>query len=65
MKKIKQIKKINPRIKIIVDGGMNPKTIQKAVKAGANLFVSGSYVTKAENPRERIKSLMNSIKSTN
>ena len=63
LRKIKQIKKINPKIKVIVDGGMNPKTIQKAVKAGGDYFVSGSFVTKAENPREKIKSLMNSIKS--
>ena len=62
LKKIKQIKKINPKIKIIVDGGMDPKTIKKAVKAGADLFVSGSYVTKAENPKERIKILLSSLK---
>ncbi len=65
LKKIKQIKKINPKIKVIVDGGMNLKTIKKAVKAGGDLFVSGSFVTKADDPRERIKSLMNSIKNTN
>ena len=65
LRKIKKIKKINPKIKVIVDGGMNPKTIKKAVNAGADCFVSGSYVTKAENPKERIKSLLNSIKNTN
>ena len=59
------LKKINPKLKVIVDGGMNPKTIKKAVKAGADFFVSGSYVTKAENPKERIKGLMNSVKNTN
>ena len=62
LRKIKQIKKINPKIKVIVDGGMNPKTINKAVKAGGDYFVSGSYVTKADNPKERIKSLLSSLK---
>ena len=63
LRKIKQIKKINPKIKVIVDGGMNSKTIKKAVKSGGDYFVSGSYVTKADNSKERIKSLLNSIKS--
>ena len=65
LRKIKKIKRINPKIKVIVDGGMNPKTIKKAAKAGADYFVSGSFVTKADSPKERIKSLLNSIKSTN
>tara|TARA_Y100000310_G_scaffold29352_1_gene27849 strand:+ start:103 stop:729 length:627 start_codon:yes stop_codon:yes gene_type:complete len=62
LKKIKQIKKINPKIKIIVDGGMHPATIDTAFKSGADWFVSGSYTTKAENPRERIRMLRGSIK---
>tara|TARA_Y100000310_G_scaffold232580_1_gene235428 strand:- start:538 stop:1155 length:618 start_codon:yes stop_codon:yes gene_type:complete len=53
LKKIQQIKKINPKIKVIVDGGMNPKTIQKAKLA--DYFVSGSYLK--ENPKERMKKL--------
>jgi len=61
LRKIKKIKKINPKIKVIVDGGMNPKTIRKAVKSGGDYFVSGSYVTKADNPKERIKSLVMSL----
>ncbi|MDP3734756.1 MAG: hypothetical protein Q8R37_06000 [Nanoarchaeota archaeon] len=55
LKKIKQIKKINPRMKIIVDGGMNPVRVKDAVRAGADYVVSGSFITKAENPKERMK----------
>lgn len=62
LKKIKQIKKLNPRIKVLVDGGMNPKTIRQAARAGAEHFVSGSYTTKAVNPKERIKELIKAIK---
>lgn len=61
LKKVTQIKELNPKIKVIVDGGMNPETIKLAVKAGAELFVSGSYTTKAEKPKERIKSLIKRI----
>ncbi len=57
LRKIKQIKKINPRIKIIVDGHMNPKTIGLAKKAGADLFVSGSFVSQSTNPRKALAQL--------
>ena len=60
--RIKRIKKINPKIKIIVDGGMNPKTIRNAAKAGADYFVSGSYTTKSDDPRQSIKNLLEAIK---
>lgn len=55
LKKISQIKRINPSLKVIVDGGMNPKTAKDAAKAGANYIISGSFITKAEKPKERMK----------
>ena len=55
--KIKLLKKLNPQVKVIVDGGMNPLTIQIAKKAGADYFVSGSYVSKAENSKKAMKEL--------
>lgn len=61
LRKIKKAKKINPKLKIIVDGGISPKTIKKAKKAGADFFVSGSYTTKSENPKQSIKSLINQL----
>lgn len=64
LRKIKQIKKLNPKIKLIVDGGMCPDTIGKAAKAGADYFVSGSYTTKADNPKQSIRNLMKAIKHT-
>ena len=62
LQKISKAKQINPKLKVIVDGGMNPKIIGKVVRAGADLFVSGSYTTKAEHPLERIKTLEKEIK---
>lgn len=55
LKKITEIKKINPKIKIIVDGGMNQATAKEVAKAGADYIVSGSFITKAEKPKERMK----------
>lgn len=62
LKKIKEIKKINPKIKVIVDGGMNPETIKLAKKAGGDYFVSGSYTTIAEKPKERIRLLLKALR---
>ncbi len=57
LKKISEIKKENPRVKVIVDGGMNPSTVKDAVRAGADYIVSGSFITKAENPKERMREM--------
>ncbi len=63
LKKIKQIKKINPRIEVIVDGGMNPLTIRFAVKAGADGVVSGSFITKSADPKKARLELMRAARS--
>ncbi len=57
LRKIKEIKKVNPKVKIIVDGGMNPKTARDAVRAGADYIVSGSFITKAQKPKERMREM--------
>jgi len=64
LKKIVEIKKANPKIKVIVDGGMCPDTIGKAVNAGADYFVSGSFVVKAENPKNAMRELKRTILDT-
>lgn len=55
LKKIKEIKKLNPKVKVIVDGGMNLQTVRDAARAGADYIVSGSFITRAEKPKERMK----------
>ncbi len=57
LKKISQIKKINPGIKVMVDGGMNQKTIKEAKKAGADWFVVGSYIQKAKDKRKVVREM--------
>ncbi len=56
IEKIKEIRKMNSIVDIEVDGGINDKTITKCIKAGANVFVAGSYVFSG-NYKERIDNL--------
>ena len=44
LKKVRAIRKLDSRILIEVDGGINDVTGAKAVKAGADILVSGSYI---------------------
>lgn len=62
LKKAKEIRKLKPKLDIEVDGGINPETIKKAVKAGANKFVCGSYIQKAKDVKKAIIILKKEIK---
>jgi ribulose-phosphate 3-epimerase len=52
--KISELRNMKPDLDIEVDGGITPKTIQEVHKAGANMFVSGSYIIKSPNGKEAI-----------
>ena len=56
VRKIKEIREMNPNVDIEVDGGITDKTIGKCIEAGANIFVAGSYVFKGDYA-ERIATL--------
>ena len=62
LKKIPAIKKLNPQIKIIIDGGMHPQTIKQTKKYKIDYYISGSYTTKAESPKKSISHLLNALK---
>lgn len=55
--KLSVLSQAHPHIIIEVDGGMNPKTAKKVVKAGANAIVSGGYIWKSDDPSQAIKEL--------
>lgn len=55
--KITELRNLKPDLDIEVDGGITDKTINLVDKAGANMFVSGSYIIKAENVEESINNL--------
>ena len=44
LKKIKALKKLDGRVLIEVDGGINAETGAKCIKAGADILVIGSYI---------------------
>jgi ribulose-phosphate 3-epimerase len=44
LKKVKRLRDLREDLQIEVDGGIDPKTIGTAYKAGANIFVTGSFV---------------------
>lgn len=56
--KVKELRELKPNLDIEVDGGINAGTIKQAYQAGANLFVSGSYLQKSEDVKKAIDALM-------
>ena len=59
--KIQNLHKLSARIDIEVDGGITDKTISSVAQAGANKFVSGSFIIKSPNPKIAINQLMKII----
>jgi ribulose-phosphate 3-epimerase len=55
--KISWIREHYPNLDIAVDGGIDDKTAVYARAAGANIFVAGSYILKADNPKEAAERL--------
>jgi len=59
--KISQVRKMvddaNLDTHIEVDGGIDDKTVNEASKAGANVFVSGTYIFRHSSYKEAIESL--------
>jgi len=53
LRKIAQIKKINPHITVGVDGGVNARTITHAFQAGADYVAVGSALHQAPQPRKK------------
>jgi ribulose-phosphate 3-epimerase len=57
LQKVEALRKIAPRLDIQVDGGIDDKTLASAISAGANVFVSGSYLTRTRTITEGVQSL--------
>ena len=62
LKKVTQLRKKYPKLIIEVDGGINDKTISKAKEAGANYFISGSFLKKEKSISSGIRKLKSLIK---
>ncbi|UCC40540.1 MAG: ribulose-phosphate 3-epimerase [Candidatus Aminicenantes bacterium] len=61
MGKIGMLRKLRPELDIEVDGGIKPDTIAQAYNAGANMFVSGSYLIRSDDIKGRIDILKSKI----
>jgi ribulose-phosphate 3-epimerase len=57
LEKISMLRKEKPYLDIEVDGGITDRTISLVEKAGANMFVSGSYIVKSDNVENAINTL--------
>lgn len=54
LKKIKQIKKLKPKISIGVDGGVSLKNAQKIINAGADTLTTASALFKSNNIKKEL-----------
>mmetsp|Transcript_33650 Transcript_33650/g.77639 ORF Transcript_33650/g.77639 Transcript_33650/m.77639 type:complete len:245 (-) Transcript_33650:86-820(-) len=61
MSKVQTLREKYPKLDIEVDGGVKPKTIDAAAKAGANMIVSGSGVYKADDMVYNISVMQRSV----
>ncbi|PIR66494.1 MAG: ribulose-phosphate 3-epimerase [Parcubacteria group bacterium CG10_big_fil_rev_8_21_14_0_10_36_14] len=57
LQKIKQIKKLAPKIKIGVDGGVDQKNAKEIMKAGADFLCAASAIFKSKNIARAIENL--------
>lgn len=48
---------LNPKLLIVVDGGINELTCTFCAKAGADVLVAGSYVFNSDNPEQKMETL--------
>jgi ribulose-phosphate 3-epimerase len=62
LEKIKNLREIDKKIPIEVDGCMNQENARLAKDAGATIFASGSYVMKSDDPERAIKELEEAVK---
>lgn len=66
VKKIEQVKnyirKQNLATKIIIDGSINPSHLKLCKVAGADIFISGSFLMKSNNPQKAMQELQNAAK---
>jgi ribulose-phosphate 3-epimerase len=56
-KNISILRKFDKKIKIQVDGGVNPQVIIKLLKLHVDYINSGSFISNSENPKEAFKKL--------
>lgn len=61
--KIEFVRKLAPEMDIMVDGGINAETAVLAAKAGANMFVAGSYLFGKEDMKSAVEAMRREVSS--
>jgi len=56
-RKIKTLRKLSPKTKIQVDGGVNPRVAKRLADLGVDYINSGSYISDSENPKDVMQKL--------
>ena len=59
--KIQQVKATSPEIEVCVDGGINPTNIAEVADAGADVVISGGFISNSENPKAAFHQLMEAM----
>jgi len=61
--KIKELRRLKPKLNIEIDGGITTDTIKQAVDAGANVIVAGSAIFGKKDRKKSIEELKRAIKN--
>ena len=62
MPKVKELRQLNPKLDIEVDGGINHYTARIAYDEGANVFVAGTSIFGGKDRAAAIKKILDSLK---
>ena len=60
--KVKELRKLKPKLDIEIDGGISKDTIKQAKDAGANVFVAGNAIFNKPDRKAAIKELREALK---
>lgn len=62
MPKLRELRKLRPKLDIEVDGGINPYTARIAYEQGANVFVAGTSIFGKKDRVAALKEILDSLK---
>lgn len=57
LSKISSLREHHPNLDVAIDGGINDRTIIESAKAGANIFITGSYLFSQKDRKKTIQIL--------
>jgi ribulose-phosphate 3-epimerase len=61
LKKAAHIRRINPAVRIVLDGGINESNVEMIKKAGVSTVAIGNYIYSAEDKRDAVLNLIRAV----